>query len=134
MSMGRHREADGFTLARVRGRYQRLFALVAIIAVLLQTFVVQTHIDDLVGLNPAAVEHANGASPAGPHVAIGSREPQTPCLICQTMATTGTTLLASDPALITALGLIVHEARLPIRHISVRPTHAWQSRAPPISL
>jgi hypothetical protein len=50
------------------------------------------------------------------------------------MATAGTTVLSSGPALLTALGLIAHEARLSIRRVSVRPAHAWQSRAPPITL
>lgn len=133
--MGRHRQADGFTLASVRARHQHLFAFVAVIAVFLQTFVVQTHIDGLTGLQSgAAIERANGSATPLAHAETGLRDTQLACPICQAMATAGTTLLASGPALVSALGLIAHEAQLAIPLVSVRPAHAWQSRAPPISL
>ena len=135
MSMGRHRRADGFTLASMRARHQSLLALLAIVAIFLQTFVVQTHVDGLTGLQSAtAIERANGSPAPLAHVETGSRDAQPACPICQAMATAGTTLLASGPALVSALGLIAHEAQLAIPLVSVRPAHAWQSRAPPISL
>jgi hypothetical protein len=119
----------------MRARHHALLALVAIIAVLLQTFVVQTHIDGLAGLRPAAtIESVNGSSAASAHFETGSRDTQQACPICQAMATAGTTVLASSPSLLTAHGLIAHEARLAIRLVAVRPAHAWQSRAPPINL
>ncbi len=135
MSMGRHREAMGLTLVGMRARHRHLFALVAIIAVFLQTFVVQTHVDGLSGLQTAAaIERANGSPAPLAHVETGSRDAQQACPICEAMATAGTTVLASAPSLLTAHGLITHEARLPIRLVAVRPAHAWQSRAPPLAL
>ena len=135
MSTGRHRKADGFTLTSMSARHRRLFALMAIIAVFLQTFIVQTHVDGLSGLqSAAAIARANGSPAPLAHIETGSRDTQSACPICQAMATAGTTVLASSPSLLTAQGLIAHEARLPIRLVAVRPTHAWQSRAPPIAL
>ena len=134
MSMGRHHRADGLTLATMRARHQSLFALVAMIAVFLQTFVVQTHVDGLIGLqSAAAIERVNGSPAPIAHIETGSHDAQAACPICQAMATTGTTLLASGPALVSALGLIAHETRIALPHISVRPAHAWQSRAPPLA-
>ena len=133
--MGRHRKADRFSLASVRARHQHLFALVAIVAVFIQTFVVQTHVDGLTGLgSAAAIERANGSPAPLAHVETGSRDAQSVCPICQVMATAGTTVLASAPSLLTAHGLIAHEAAQLIRRVAVRPAHAWQSRAPPTSL
>jgi len=133
--MRRHRKADRFTLTSVRARHQSLFALVAIIAVFLQSFVVQTHVDGLTGLQSAvAIERANGSPAPVAHVETGSRDTQPACPICQAVATAGTTVLTSGPSLLTAHGVIAHEARLPIRLVAVRPAHAWQSRAPPIAL
>jgi len=135
MSMGRHQKADGLTLAGMRARHQSLFALLAVIAVFLQTFVVQTHVDGLSGFqSSAAIERLYGPSAPLAHVGPATGDTQTACPICEAMATAGTTLLASAPALVSALGVIAHEARFFIPHVSVRPAHAWQSRAPPSAL
>ncbi len=136
MSMGRRRKADGLTLASVRVRHQGLLALLAIIAVFLQAFVEQTHVDGVAGLaSPAAIARAQGVpASAQTHATHGSHDAQLLCPICVAMATAGTTLLASTPALVSALGVIAHETRLAIPYVSVRPAHAWQSRAPPLSL
>ena len=133
--MGCHRKADGFALTSIRARHRSLFALVAMIAVFLQTFIVQTHVDGLNGLQSvAAIAHVNGSPAPLAHVETGSRDTQSACPICQAMATAGTTVLTSGQSLLTAHGVIAHEARLPIRLVAVRPAHTWQSRAPPTSL
>jgi hypothetical protein len=119
----------------MRARHRSLFALVAMIAVFLQTFIVQTHVEGLNGLqSAAAIAHANGSPAPLAHVETGSRDTQSACPICQAMATAGTTVLTSGQSLLTAHGVIAHEARLPIRVVAVRPAHAWRSRAPPFSL
>jgi hypothetical protein len=119
----------------MRARGHGLFALVALVAVFLQSFVVQTHIDGLAGLVPVvSVERGVSAPPPIAKADPASHDTQAPCPICQALATAGTTLLASGPALVSALGIIAHEARIDIRRVPVRPAHAWQSRAPPLSL
>jgi len=134
MSMGRHPRAE-VAGAGASARARRLFTLVAVVAVFLQAFIVHTHIDGVAGFAlAAAIERAGGAIYDIAHVAPASHDTQSACPICEAMATAGTTVLASGPSLVSALGLIAHEAGLPIRLVAVRPTHAWQSRAPPIAL
>ena len=132
--MGRHRKADGLSLGSMRARHRGLCALLSVIAIFLQTFVVQTHVDGLAGLQAAAAVARGGDAPAPSHIENGSPDTQAACPICEAMATAGTTLLASSPALVSTVGLLAHETLLAIPRVSVRFTHAWQSRAPPLAL
>ncbi len=111
-----------------------MFTLAALVAVLLQTLVIQTHVDGLSGLQAsAAVESAAGATVPVHYVGDKSGE-QGVCPICEALATAGVTLLASAAGLLTTAGIVANEALIQIRVVPVRPAHPWQSRAPPISL
>jgi len=136
MARSRHRNTHAFALTTVRARFGRLFTLAAMVAVLLQAFVVQTHIDGLALLTSgAAIERSvGGGQPPAAQLTNIVHDTQAPCPICQDLATAGVTILSAAPALTTMVAIIGHEARIDIRRIVVRPGHAWQSRGPPPSL
>lgn len=116
---------------------KRAFTFAALIAISLQSFVVQSHVDGLDGLGArATIERAagHGVDQAAARAISGSGDSQTACPICEALATAGAAVFASGPALVSALGVIAHEAIVDIRTVPVRPAHAWQSRAPPIAL
>jgi hypothetical protein len=133
MSTGRHRKAVGFTLTSIRARHHRLLALVATIAVFLQTLVIQTHVDAVGVAHAIGIERGAGQAVPAQQVSNKAGDPAA-CPFCEDLATSGTSLLVSGPALLTTAGIIANEALIPIRRVPVQPAHAWQSRAPPISL
>jgi hypothetical protein len=127
---GRSRRRKEF----VTSRRHPAFALIALFAVFLQAFVVQTHVHAPGSV--AVVGHElNGATASGdsaPHVSAIDSD-QVSAVLCQVLTAAGAatvpnpsvTALAERPAdtAITALTLA------PQLH-----THSWQSRAPPTLL
>ena len=142
MSRMSHRQRRGgvaidFAPANAVGR--ALMTFMAVVAVLLQTFVVQTHVHGSGGFDlSVGAPIASTASRVGqfdqPPRAATDQGDKTPCIICQTLATAGATVLAADPPLVSALGVIAHEARLNIPVVPRPVSHLWQSRAPPTFL
>mgnify|MGYP001240489094 CR=1 FL=1 len=104
----------------------------ALLAVFLQAFVVQTHVH-VVPAPVAAVEVAGATTHAASERASTARDAPALCVICQTMATSGTALLGHAAALIidTAHADQPREAAQVALQIT---SHSWQSRAPPTFL
>lgn len=122
-----HRANQGCAAAR---RRPIAFVLTALLAVVLQAFVVQTHVHvSGVTYSVSYSQQASGshdlsidASAAGDH--------QVACVICQAMATAGTAMLPSAAIIAATVSTnadtILALARAPRAH-----THSWRSRAPP---
>ena len=111
-----------------RRRWTGLGAFLATIAVALQCFVVQTHVDfgpnsDLI----ASAAHSGTVLTSD----VSGRAPA-PCIICQELALTGAFLHASPPPIaLVAQTLSFAALRLRIALVAGLPAHPWQSRAPP---
>ena len=131
--MGRHRKANRLGLASMRARQHHRFAFVAIVAILLQSLVIQTHVDAVGVAHAIGIERGAGEAVPAQHATNKAGAPAA-CPFCEDLATSGTTLLASAPALLTTGGIIANEALIQIRRAPVQPAHAWQSRAPPLAL
>jgi hypothetical protein len=114
--------------ARVRPAFSTLAAMLAL---LLQVFAVQTHID-VPAAGALAVEGHVRSSVQ--QIATAPAEAQAACPLCQALAS-GATPLASDAK---ALLPPVREASaggVAVTHLAhAAPAHPWQSRAPPLSL
>ncbi|MES1200218.1 MAG: hypothetical protein ABUS57_02065 [Pseudomonadota bacterium] len=109
----------------------RLGVVLAALALLFQTFVVQTHVETA----PFASAHMVAAASASISANTHGDEAPGVCLLCQELALSGAFLHATPPALVVGniFALVIAPART---HQAPRifPAHAWQSRAPPTSL
>ena len=132
MTLGRRDKSSLFATGRSLPRFRFVSTLAALLAVCLQAFVLQTHVDGLAGLG-AGVEFAP-SNAASAHVTNTTPGKAIACPICQASATSGATLLFAGPALATAGGGVATESRIALRRGPVVAAHAWQSRAPPIHL
>ncbi len=109
-----------------------VFTFVALLAMLLQTAIVQPHIHMLGALASSAVEQTVGEHGADEHVTLPHE--QAACIVCQALAASGSATLA--PA------TLLHDLRAPVATIAVSAhatapratSHAWRSRAPPTFL
>ncbi|MGD9980491.1 MAG: hypothetical protein AB7H66_10355 [Hyphomonadaceae bacterium] len=123
--LGRSRRQSGYAASRRRPA----FALLALLAVFLQTFVVQTHVHGA----PFATGYQHLiATDDEPRIeALG--EHQVSCALCQALATSGSATLPSGHAVLAAErateAAIIALALAPRFH-----SHSWQSRAPPQTL
>lgn len=124
--MGRNLRRAHFDLKRV------LFAWAALLAVAMQAFVVQTHVDGFVGAPTAAYERSEIA--AGPQLHQVSDAAQAACLTCEALASAGRLLLASDAAIVRADNVSFRDVAPEIRSAQAAPAHTWRSRAPPAFL
>ena len=112
-------------------------ALLAAIALTLQCFVVQTHVDIAPYASAgAAFEQTIGAAeraPAHGTIAVNAdKSGQTVCLICQELALSGAFFHATPPALTLIAHTLALSAPAPrVAAVPAFPAHAWQSRAPP---
>ena len=111
-----------------RRRWTGLGAFLATIAIALQCFVVQTHVD----FGPSS-DLIAGAAHSGAVLTrdVGGKAPA-PCIICQELALAGAFLHASPPV----IALVEHALSLTAPAPSIAaafdfPAHPWQSRAPP---
>jgi hypothetical protein len=114
---------------------QRLAAYFALLAIAVQCFIVQPHVDpialaapraaaiaasDVVFTNVATVSHDQAN-----HAAAG-------CVICQTALSGGHGIAPLGPAAQFEQASLFIAAPLPEQpHLSATPSHAWQSRGPP---
>jgi hypothetical protein len=106
--------------------------LATLLAVLIQTFVIQAHVDGLAGLGAsAAIER--GVSDSA-HFVNAIQDEQSACPICEAMATAGVTVLSVGPILVAQVRALPRETLRAIESAPAPLAHAWQSRAPPIAL
>ena len=115
--------------SRPASRFATLFA--ALLAIVVQTFIVQTHIHATLPLANASVEQSVSAND-GAHATASHDQAQ--CAICLTLASNGNTTLAAPAAFIDA-----HNASNALTAVAIRDAPRivalpWQSRAPPIPL
>lgn len=130
--LGVRRSVGTARLHRKRARGFVLF--IALAAMALQAFVVQTHVH---AFAPAAlqaqVQHGRGVQgePAKitSHVAADQK---TGCIVCQALATGGA--LAANASVVAHASASSLAAAIEIRRGPRALTHSWQSRAPPLAL
>ena len=111
------------------------FALTALFAVLLQAFVVQTHIHAPVAPIGAGIERiAEGSTAPIASVSAPDEHQAFACVVCQTLAS-GVSAILTQPV----SGLITAEATSEAATYTLPrappiASHSWQSRAPPTNL
>lgn len=110
----------------------RAFTLVALLAVFLQAFVVQTHVHAMGAPASITAQQSGAAHDDTSHVTAGA-EHQLICAICQALASSGTATLPSAVKLLVA----VQANTAALVALAIAPdvqSHSWRSRAPPLSL
>ncbi|MBX3431088.1 MAG: hypothetical protein KF779_15995 [Hyphomonadaceae bacterium] len=123
------------TSPTTRSLGQRLAAYLALLAIAVQCFVVQPHIDPLVLTAPRAA--ATAASDAPPAIVVAASSDQAHhaaagCAICQTALAGGHGIAPTASAdHVEQAGLFI-SSPLPERPpLTATPSHSWQSRGPP---
>lgn len=110
------------------------FALAALFAVLLQAFVVQTHIHAPAAPIGVAIERSASVSgDAGIHVSAADEHQAFACVVCQTLAGAGHVLATPVTGLLAAEAL-TEAATYTLARAPPAASHSWQSRAPPTVL
>jgi hypothetical protein len=124
---GRSQHRAGGLAAR---RRHPAFALLALLAVFLQAFVVQTHFHTLAPVSGGYEQRVDAGHEQ--HVSA-TDEHRVSCALCQTLASAGSATLPSEGFTLVAerasQAAIVALATAPRVH-----THSWRSRAPPTFL
>lgn len=123
---GRSRERVGAAAVRP---WRPAFALLALLAVFLQAFVVQTHVHAPVAPLSIGFHQPAGADGDAVHV-TATGEHQLVCAICQALAASGSAL---PPGAAVAL-VAAQTNSLAVIALSTAPratSYSWQSRAPP---
>jgi Protein of unknown function (DUF2946) len=105
--------------------------LVALLALLLQGFLVQTHVH--VFSLAASYEQSAGATHSD-SAHLDAAHQQASCVICQALANSGRAALPQAPKFVAHLSGTYETAVRAIRNAPRSLTHSWQSRAPPIAL
>lgn len=123
------------TQDRKQGRaHARAFAvLVALVALLIQAFVVQIHTHDAVPYVGAAIERPADHNQPG-HAHFSEAHDQAGCITCIAFAASGRAILADAVLLSAAHDAVYETAALAIRRAPRALTHSWRSRAPPLAL
>jgi len=116
----------------------RAFArFAALFAILVQTFVVQTHVHtagEAGGSNAQLVQWAShGAAHASPSVAAPGAQ-HDDCVLCQTLAMSGASVLAAASSVSLSHDVSISLPLAALELVAAPPAHSWQSRAPPILL
>ena len=123
---GRSREPVGAAAMRP---WRPAFALLAMLAVFLQAFVVQTHVHAPVAPLSIAFEQPAAAHDDAAHVTAPS-EHQLICAICQALAASAMAILPGA-----AVALVADQTNaIAVVALSLAPritSYSWQSRAPP---
>jgi hypothetical protein len=128
--MSRSRRQTGAPRAR-----RSAFALAALFAVLLQAFVVQTHIHAPVAPIGAAIERVADGSNAPTTIVSAPDEHQVfACVVCQTLASGGSAILAEPISGLVAAEATSEAASYTLPRAPLIAAHPWQSRAPPTVL
>lgn len=124
---GRSQHRAGEFAAR---RRHPAFVLLAVVAVFLQAFVVQTHFHAIAPIAGGYEQRAD--SDHEQHVSL-TDEHRVSCALCQTLATAGAATLPSE-AFILATERASQAALVALAIAPRVHTHSWQSRAPPTFL
>lgn len=115
---------------RLQG-WRPLIAFVAILAIALQSFVVQTHIHDpqaAIGL----AKSADSGSPVKTDGKFSTSDDTSKCRLCQELAHAGRFIAPTSPMLV--LPMIVAWLLIVFSHSATIPrarAYIWRSRAPP---
>lgn len=111
---------------------RQAFTLVALLAVFLQAFVIQTHVHTPVAPLPASYSQPanDGVHSEASHAVASNAHHQLVCALCQVLATAGAAVLPSAAVMLhtaqTNAEAIIALALAPRVH-----SHSWRSRAPP---
>jgi hypothetical protein len=133
MGMRRSDRRKGLAAAQ---RRRPAFGLAALLAVLLQVFVVQAHVHapgagvDAGYELSAVAEHGAAAV----HGEATHDDRQIICVLCQTLAAAGSAVLSGGTAVVADHRAAEQTAPTAIRIVPTAHTHSWRSRAPPASL
>lgn len=123
---GTGRSREGVTAQQ---RWRHALALVALLAVFLQAFVVQTHVHTPVAPLSIAFEQPAAAHDDAAHVTAPT-EHQLICAICQALAASAMAILPGA-----AVALVADQTNaIAVVALSLAPrltSYSWQSRAPP---
>ncbi len=113
---------------------QRLAAYFALLAIAIQCFVVQPHVDPAALAAPRAAAMAASSSVAADIVTVSHDEANhaaVGCVICQAAFSGGHGVAPASPAHIEQTAQFI-AAPLPEQPpLPATPSHAWQSRGPP---
>ncbi len=115
-----------------RNGSRAVVTLVALIAIALQAFIVQTHVHAFAA--PVAIA-AQADQASADHTEHASNvHAQAACVICMTLAASGRATLATSTALPAEHVATFEVATFVLPRAPPAISHAWQSRAPPIAL
>jgi hypothetical protein len=102
---------------------------------LLQAFVVQTHIHAPVAPIGAAIERvADGSNAPTANVSAPDEHQAFACVVCQTLASSGSAILAQPISGLAAAEATSEAATYTLPRAPPIAAHPWQSRAPPTVL
>jgi hypothetical protein len=121
----------GIGRSRQTSASRRASALFALLAVFMQTFVVQTHVHSA-PIAPVVCEQTADGRHADQHVTAAD-EHQLSCVICQALAASATTLPDASVASV-AVDPAGEAARIALALAPTTRSYSWQSRAPPALL
>jgi hypothetical protein len=107
--------------------------LAALLAVVLQTFVVQTHVHTYGAVREAGYEQGQ-TSNDNAEVHLTNSGDKFGCAICDVLATAGHSTRPEANTVATEAVASNEVTALAIRRAPRALTHSWQSRAPPIAL
>ena len=119
------------TGSRVRRAGARPALFAALLAVLLQAFVVQTHVH---AFGPPAATQQSAAAGAADTAHVAAAHDQGACVFCETLAGSGRATLTQSAVAITADRAVHDGAARVVQPAARAVSHAWRSRAPPIRL
>jgi hypothetical protein len=121
--------AAKFQRPRKPARAHALGVVLAALSLLIQSFIVQPHIDGL------AYARADALGAQAQAKAAPSQKAPGVCIICQEAALAGAITLSATPALLLIERNFISAAPArPKRVIWRTPSHNWQSRGPPASV
>lgn len=123
------------TLDRKEGRAgARVFVmLAALVAVMIQAFVIQTHIHETAPFMATAFERVADHDEPG-HTHLTATHEQAGCITCTAFAANGVSIAPDAFTLIASLNATTEAATLAIRQAPRAISYSWRSRAPPIAL
>ncbi|MES1199094.1 MAG: hypothetical protein ABUS48_03850 [Pseudomonadota bacterium] len=121
-----------FGLATAR---RRPAVWLALFAMLLQAFVVQTHVHHAGADQPFAVSASVSSSAHANELAFAPPSAKTAdCLLCQALAGSGRAVLPEGVALPEIRAVLVRAIAGVVAFAAAPPAHPWQSRGPPSHL
>jgi len=105
--------------------------LVALLAIFLQAFLVQTHVHPVGAAAASAYEQSARAEAHDDGAIASADDHQMSCAICEAYAANGRAALPRDPTLVAFDALTFETAAVAFAQAFPSPVHSWRSRAPP---